>query len=444
MNYITKDKINFGFAGCSLLALGCLFGIVWRVHGGIPRLWGSMGTGIVSCLLFLLILIINKERVSYEKHCFSACLFFLTLCLQSASAFCYPLQVHKSSLTDDMISSRQIEFLLQICLFFIVYFSVTVLLYVFESLIQRMLKIVLVLTTALNYLFGAYFLATPGEASDIRGIMIGLPLMAGFIVAFSTLYSFHRSLGRQAYTSKGVSTRERLLLFVALLSHVVLILGYVNRHEFGIPIFLMLTLLAWLVFEYHPKGVHPKWKTFFVVGIALSLIAMVFLAYFSYRSYQKVVILDNGSELNGLSKLGAKIARIFSEEGRSTKFVRLAGVFGNSTYLYDFAANNDYALGLQIHNFGVSWLGITLFGLWSTTNTGLHFLSRRRDYSTIMDTVKSISFFGILVLLVYPLLSNIGLLPIIGVSPYATGYSMMHSVLSAMLLALTLFERSSG
>ena len=109
--------------------------------------------------------------------------------------------------------------------------------------------------------------------------------------------------------------------------------------------------------------------------------------------------------------------------------------------VYDLAANNDYALGLQIHNFGIIWLAIVISLILLTVVSGSIYLSKTKEQRTIFDTAKSLSFFCIMVLLLYPLLSNVGLAAIIGVSAYATGYSIMHSVLSAMLLSFVLYER---
>ena len=133
------------------------------------------------------------------------------------------------------------------------------------------------------------------------------------------------------------------------------------------------------------------------------------------------------------------MARLFLDTG--TKFTQSSGILGSSNFVYDIAANTDYAMALQIHNFGVIWLSIIVILLVLCIISGAIFLTKIKEQQTIYHTTKSLAYFTIIVLTIYPLLSNTGMIAIIGVSAYSAGYSIMNSILSAMLLSFVLYEK---
>ncbi len=450
-----KFKLNAPilFALCSF-AIIVYTTVVTLVHGGIYDMFmGTILTEVFSMVMFVFALTIYKHfNVSPEKNMFSFFAFLLTFALQSASAICYPFQAYRSNWTSELVSVRQNKFLIQILIFFIVFLCCS-LLPKAEKIIQKRIKLVVYVPIILNMIFGLYFLLTSGKSADIKGIMVGLPLMAWMVLSFSIYHSFYRYVTQDntiQYTR--IKNKDRISFLLIAISSLMIILGYVHRHEYGIPIFFILSCFAWIFLEQH-NTIRTKKSKLIFYGISALLIGLgvlvALLAYITYKSaYDSAInegVIPKGdieeyvSNISLFHNLGSKVGRVFLDTGK--KFVRTAGVFGNSRLVYDFAANNDYALGLQIHNFGIIWLAIVISLILLTVVSGSIFLSKTKEQRTVFDTAKSLSFFCIVVLLFYPLLSNVGLAAIIGVSAYATGYSIMHSVLSAMLLSFVLYER---
>lgn len=322
-----------------------------------------------------------------------------------------------------------------------------------EKIIQKRIRLVVYIPVILNLMFGLYFLFTSGNSADIKGVMIGLPLLALMIFSFSIYHSFYRYVTQDdTIQHSKIKNKDKVIFLLMVISSATLILGYVHRHEYGVPIFYILSCLSWIFFEQHNTIRTKKCKILFYGISAIIIVMGILIALFSYITYKsaynsamnegvipKSDIEEYVSDISLFHNLGSKVGRIFLDTGK--KFVRTAGVFGNSVLAYDRAANNDYALGLQIHNFGIAWLFIVVFLIILTVISGSIYLSKVKEQRTIFDTAKSLSFFCIVVLLFYPLLSNVGLAAIIGVSAYATGYSIMHSILSAVLLSFVLYER---
>lgn len=450
-----KIKLNAPilFALCSF-AIIIYTTVVTLVHGGIYDMFmGTILTEVFAMVMFAFALTLYKHiNASPEKNMFSFFAFLLTFALQSASAICYPFQAHRSNWTEESVSVRQNKFLIQIIIFFIAFFC-CYLLPKAENIIQKRIKSIIYIPITVNLLFGLCFLFTSGKAADIKGIMIGLPLMAWMVFSFSIYHSFYRYVTQDNTIQYArIKKKDWVSFILIVISSIIIILGYVHRHEYGIPIFFILSCLAWIFLEQH-NTIRTKKSKLLFYGISTLLVVIgVLMALFAYIAYKsaydsaisegvipKSDIEEYVSDISLFHNLGSKVGRVFLDTGK--KFVRTAGVFGNSMLVYDFAANNDYALGLQIHNFGVVWLVIIVALTLLTVLSGSIFLSKTKEQRTIFDTAKSLSFFCIIVLLFYPLLSNVGLAAIIGVSAYATGYSIMHSVLSAMLLSFVLYER---
>lgn len=450
-----KLKLNAPilFALCSFAIIIYTTAVI-LVHGGIYDMFmGTILTEVFSMVMFVFALTIYKRvNASPEKNMFSFFIFLLTFALQSASAICYPFQVHRSSWTAESVSVRQNKFLIQIIIFFIVFLCCS-LLPKAEKIIQKRIRLVVYIPVILNLMFGLYFLFTSGNSADIKGVMIGLPLLALMIFSFSIYHSFYRYVTQDdTIQHSKIKNKDKVIFLLMVISSAMLILGYVHRHEYGVPIFYILSCFSWIFFEQHNTVRTKKCKVLFYGISAIIIVMGILVALFSYITYKsaynsamnegvipKSDIEEYVSDISLFHNLGSKVGRIFLDTGK--KFVRTAGVFGNSVLVYDRAANNDYALGLQIHNFGIAWLFIVVFLIILTVISGSIYLSKVKEQRTIFDTAKSLSFFCIVALLFYPLLSNVGLAAIIGVSAYATGYSIMHSILSAVLLSFVLYER---
>lgn len=450
-----KLKLNAPilFALCSFAIIMYTTAVI-LVHGGMYDMFmGTILTEVFSMVMFVFTLTIYKRvNVSPEKNMFSFFIFLLTFALQSASVICYPFQAHRSSWIEDVSVVRQNKFLIQIIIFFIVFLCCS-LLPKAEKILQKRIRLVVYISVILNLMFGLYFLFTSGNSADMKGVMIGLPLMALMIFSFSIYHSFYRYVTQDnTIQHSRIKNKDKVVFLLIVISSATIILGYVHRHEYGVLIFYILSCFAWIFFEQHNTIRTKKCKVLFYGISAIIIVMGILVALFSYITYKsaynsamnegvipKSDIEEYVSDISLFHNLGSKVGRIFLDTGK--KFVRTAGVFGNSVLAYDSAANNDYALGLQIHNFGIVWLFIVVFLIILTVISGAIYLSKVKEQRTIFDTAKSLSFFCIVVLLFYPLLSNVGLAAIIGVSAYATGYSIMHSILSAVLLSFVLYER---
>ncbi|MCD7810294.1 MAG: hypothetical protein LUG91_00315 [Ruminococcus sp.] len=452
-----KRKIRFNFpilfALCSLIIIAYTT-IVTLAHGGIYDMFmGTILTEIFIMVMFIFALAIYKcINTSSEKNMFAFFAFLLTFAVQSASAICFPFQAYRSDWPSELITNRQNSFLIQMIVFFVV-FLICSLLPKSEKWMQKNIKNFVYVPITVNLMFGIYFLLTSGNSADIKGYMIGLPLLAEMVFSFSIYHSFYRYVTQDnTIQYSRIKTKDKITYILIAISSLIIILGYVHRHEYGIPIFFILSCFAWAFFEQHNTIRSKKSKLLFY-GISSFLIVIgILTAIFTYIVYKsaynsainegvipKSEIEEYVSNISIFHNLGSKVGRVFLDTG--VKFIRSAGAFGSSTLVYDWAANNDYALGLQIHNFGIVWLIIitVLIVLWAIS--GSVYLSKSQEKRTIFDTAKSLSFFCITILLIYPLLSNVGLVAIIGVSAYASGYSIMHSIMSAMLLSFALYER---
>lgn len=444
-----KVKLNSPvlFAICALMLIAYTT-IVTLIHGGIYDLFmGTVLTELFLTVTYTFLLTIYKyKKVSVIKNAFSFCIFLLTFSIQIASAISYPFQAYRSGWSAEQVSVRQNKFLVQ-SLIFVAIFLINSCFMKKENFIQKKIKTMIYIPIFINSIIGMYFLATPGKTAAIKGVMIGLPLMAWMVFSFSSYHFFYQ------YAMQNVIKKSRRVFLFSLMvgSSVMIFLGYVHRHEYGIPAFLIIACQMWIFFEPH-RLIETKKQKFLFYGTNIIIIlvgaVITFLSYLVYRSaynteISKAVIPQNSieeyvSSLSLIHNLGSKVARFLLDTG--TEFIRTAGIHGSSKYIYNFAASNDFALALHIHNFGILWLIIISELLIITTISGCIFLLKNRE-RTIFDTAKSLSFFCIIVLMVYPLLSNVGVAPIIGVSAYAAGYSIMHSILSALLLSFVLYER---
>lgn len=363
----------------------------------------------------------------------------MTFCLQSASAISYPRQANKSSFTLKTVTIRQDAFLVQTVVFFAVFLVVSFVLR-FDRVLDRHIRKAVFGISAVNLGFGGYFTIRGGKMASIGGLVVGLPILAWMLFAFSAYHTFYRRVsydGEQGSRQWGSIDKRTAILMVFSAS--LLMFGFIRTHEYGILFYFALSVVAWIFFEPHKTIKILKhriiWYGGSLVAVTLAVIGAA-VTYPIYQSaYDSVLVvgeipqgeIDNYvSEMSVVHHFGSKVARIFLDTG--LKFVRSAGIFGSSGYVYDIAANNDYALGLQIHNFGLFWLLVLVVLLLLYCMTGCVCLSNSdKDHSSTADTLKFLSFFCILALVCYPISSNIGLTAIIGVSAYCAGYSGMHA-----------------
>jgi len=441
------------FAVCAFMIAGYI-DIVIMLHGGLyDFLAGTILTQLFSMIMFVLFLLIFVKRESSgEYNLFAFCLFFMTFCLQSASAVSYPRQADKSNSPFEVITSRQNAFLVQTVVFFSVFLAVSFLLH-FEKVIDRNIKKVVFAMSAVNFGFGGYFIVSGGQMATIKGLVVGLPLLAWMLFFFSICHTFyHYASCDGSLNFKKWTWIEKIATIIIAVSLLMLIMGFMRTHEYGILFYFALSIIAWMFFESHKTISTVRQKVIWYGGsICVVFLAIIVAAttYYIYQSAYNSVLtagevpqneIDNYvSQLSPVHHFGSKVARIFLNTG--LKFIRSAGLFGSSGYVYDVAANNDYAIGLQIHNFGLLWLFILVVLMISFCVTGCVYLSSYEECDGTTATLKCLSFFCILALIVYPISSNIGLTAIIGVSAYCAGYSGMHTVLCASLMAATLHER---
>ncbi len=442
------------FAICAFV-LGGYVDFVMLLHGGLHDfVAGTILTQLFSMVMLILFLVIFiKQEAAGESNLFAFCLFLMTFCLQSTSAISYPRQADKSSFTLETVTIRQDAFLVQTVVFFTVFLAVSFVLH-FNRVLDRYIRKVVFGISAVNLGFGGYFSIRGGKMANIGGLVVGLPLLAWMLFAFSAYHTFYRHVSYDGDQGlKQWDNTDKRTTILMIVSALLLMFGFVRTHEYGILFYFALSVTAWIFFEPH-KTIKTLKQRILWYGCSLAAVVLAVIgAAVTYHVYQSAYdsVLTAGeipqgdidnyvSELSVMHHFGSKVARIFLDTG--LKFVRSAGVFGSPGYVYDIAANNDYALGLQIHNFGLLWLLVLVILLLLYCMTGCICLSNSdRERSSTADTLKFLSFFCILLLVLYPISSNIGLTAIIGVSAYCAGYSGMHAVLCAFLMAAVLYER---
>lgn len=442
-----KSPIAFIFYGSLIIIYTTT---VILIHGGLYDIvQGTIVTEIFSLLLFGFIYAVYRyANVSPEKQRFAFYMFLYTFAVQSASAIGYAFQAYRCNRLEEKVSIRQDKFLIQVMIYFVVFF-LTSFLFKVENYMQQKIKKTIYIPITINLLFGIYFILTPGKSADIKGYIVGLPLMAGMILSFSIYHSFYRYVMNDIVYKK-ISVFEKISFVLIALSSLILILGYIHRHEYGIPVFFAFALILWIFFQEHDSIKNKKQKILLYGSTSLAILAGIIISIVCYRMYQLAYNTAIKNNYNGdieyyvsnisiFHNLGSKVARLFLDTG--TKFTQSSGIFGNSNFVYDIAANTDYAMALQIKNFGIVWLSIIVILLVLCIISGAIFLTKIKEQQTIFHTAKSLAYFTIIVLTIYPLLSNTGMIAIIGVSAYSAGYSIMNSILSAMLLSFVSYEK---
>lgn len=439
--------------------------IITKIHGGLYNMYWTVITELFLLCAYSAFLLWHRSwnirgEVVVEKNLFAVCLLLTTFAIQAASTISYPFQAYRDTNTTlDGVVGRQKQFAIQLFLMILVFSGVSALLRTkkidFNRRIQRNIPRATLIPIAINLIFGLIFLLTPGAtaAISIKGhsIIVGLPLLAWMLFSFSLYLGFYQYVTHDR--TEKIPRRFWIEFAAILLSLVILVAGYAHRNEFGILIFMFLTILLWAFLEPH-KMIKTKkgkvgWYSFWI-GVVAVCAAFASVTYNMYKHSYDALIAENksvgdaeimASEQGILYDLGSKIARVFLDTG--VKFIKQAGAFGSSDYVYDAAANNDYSLGLQVHNFGIVWFAFLIILVLLTAISGALYFSKNENYADVMKTTEILSFYCILLMLVYPILSNIGLIPIIGVSAFAAGYSNLHAVLCAILLAFVLYERRS-
>lgn len=444
------------FAICSLI-LGGYIDLVMLLHGGLyDFVGGTLLAQLYTMLVYILFLTIYvKKEASGESNMFAFCTLLMAFALQAASAVSYPRQADKSNSLLETVSDRHINFMIQTILFSIVFFGVYFLLRA-DKWIGKQSRWILIVTSVINCLvfviLGLIF--KDSKVAGIGGIVLGLPLLGLMLFEFAVLHTFYRQFtddGTRAI--KALKKKDWIVAIAAIISLGVLICYFVKKSEYGVLFYFFFSVIAWMFFEPHPTLSTLKQRLIWYGSAVAAVILALIIAVVTYSIYKTDydIVAEAGeipqdeidvyvSKMSFRHLLGSKVARVFLNTG--LKFIRSAGIFGNSGYVYDIAANNDYALGLQIHNFGLLWLMILVVLMLLFCITGCIFLSnQKREGTSTVLTLRTLSFFCILALVLYPISSNIGLTGIIGVSAFCAGYSGMHAVLCAFLMASVLYER---
>ena len=441
-----------------LLQAFCIF-----QNGG----YSAAGVTIGTTLLLLLaasafLLILQLTEASLKMLIYGAAALGLTVLLQSASIYAIPYLSDRCNLPDILVQNEVNTCLTQ-TLVFIGAFMCTRLLFRFGSeLLDKHLKLLVGICSGIQLLCGVLFIFTPGKTASIHGILVGLPMLAVLLFSLSAALRLFT-----AYVSDNMTIRlwwrllwkkDAVLKIGCIVSFAVLLIGYAARREFGIPAYLVASIVLFCLFG--SKHVLRSWKSKLILYAAVFaslLLAAMFLNgchhYFTAlfpewgeltKETEPSFVETYGVLKTELYQIGSKVERMFTAGAQArvaAERFASSGWLGNPDYKYLPAAVTDYAVTLCVHYTGYIWLVLLLAAIlvFSISGRVLHEDLPKR--STVCSIASELSFYCILALLLYPLLTNLGITGVIGVNCFAAGKGLMHQLLCGILLAMSFGSR---
>lgn len=348
----------------------------------------------------------------------------LTAMIQVANAAAIPLMEYTSSYSNQSVYNTAVD-IAQKSLLMIVMVAVTwIFLYFGSAIFHALPRAISVLYSILLFLcsIGVFlFSKEENNTTFIMGVQVALPALVMMLIAISI--AFH---SRTIYAA------------LPSISAILFCIAFVVKGETGIP---LLTFLIFIVYYFFLCSKQKRWLTVLI----LLLICIGIAALFPLNQYAE----QTAESTSFLSSLAHKVHnRVFHKEEISQvenaiDSIRMGGFYGDNRYYNIYAARSDFSIALILRYLGCLWLPLLLIPLLLSTSFGMiHF--QQKEEETVQETIRRLAFIGILALIMYNLMANIGIAPVLGVSCFASGDSGMHCLLSGFLLGSTIYPFASS
>ncbi|MBE6876182.1 MAG: hypothetical protein E7496_05550 [Ruminococcus sp.] len=392
-------------------------------------------SGILLVIYLLILILIQTTNPAQSKMAFAVLL--LTFQLQTANFAMLPLLYYTSGL-----EYAQAQEMAELCteytfLFLISFLAAWIIMIVAPFLLTSRKKIFPIFSAVLNLViaFALIFLNDGVRTTMIHNIQVGIPLLAYLFLIFSYYYRIFI----EQPESCGFTTHRKAAAGMHYASFGMILAGYLVCSEIGIPAYFVFSVLIWFWFYLRRKSRLSFWIITGMVAAVLAAAAGYYLLIYLRLEEDARYALD--AHLHGL---GTKIHRIFSEVPQTItaeKLIRSAGFFGNVSYRYLAEGKSDFSLTLITHYLGCIWMALLIILVCLTAVLGNEYWKKRKlETECPLLMMPYLSFTCIVAICLYNILGNLGIMGIIGVSCYASGYGKTIYILSGALLGFTLYQ----
>lgn len=410
------------------------------------------GTAVAFLGTFLLLIIIYTavafvtDRNHPTKTNFAVMFMLFTLCLQMATAVTLPLLHYTCGLKSDKVIGMSAEALKYAILFVVAFVIASVGMKIVPDVFRqnpRLFPMCAGISAVVNFIIAALLIFGGDNGSTfVLGVQIGVPLLAYLIVMFVAYY--HMSCNRTSFIYEKNNKRRRILAVACWGSLVTILLGYAVCNEFGVLLFFLAAALIWFIFYLADKSMK-------MIGCVLaSSAAAVAAAGGVYWYYTNTIIpmMETSEELgklmNYIRVIGEKIDRItnpgaYNQTTTALRQIQNAGFFGKTEYVYVPAASSDFSIATHTHYIGYIWLMVLIFLLTLAVIAGnIYFKQRQSSKTEEFPHLECLAFLVIMIISLYNISANLGLIGVIGVNCYASGLGTAHHLLSGCLLGFVL------
>lgn len=283
-----------------------------------------------------------------------------------------------------------------------------------RNLICAVLPLLFVLAAS----FVSRFIDPENNTSTVY--ILGHSIQPAFFLAFMILVSFAGYFER----NNGMLTRISYLISFFVLMGVMVI-----SKEYGLPFMCYgaCTLIYICFFHSNLSGKKRKINSilFVLIPIVLFLTAILVMPELK-ESFVNKISTRTGEEN---SQIKAAISNL-----------QISGLLGTYKYHYLPEASSDYSLNTDIHYWGYLWSIIMYITFSLACVLGTKELSQSKR-NNIIDNLQKVVFGMFLFLMLYNILFNICLAPVIGVQMLFSGVSKGVAVLSGGMLGVLIYDR---
>ena len=315
------------------------------------------------------------------------------------------------------------------------------------AILLRKQKVTVILSGVMNLILAGILFVFHGDygTTTIADIQVGLPILAYMLVIFAFYWHvFHHN---RSTTRSYFPHHPHWAAILHYASLAALLGGYALSKELGIPFFFVMACVLWIMFYSNKKGLKrfiPLVISGAVIGAALIYYNVAYkpLTDEEAQEAQQTMGVIMGMIMDVISSLCAKLHdRVFElapQSQTAIERVHSAGLFGAMDYRLLGEARTDFSIVTNTHFLGGVWL-VSLLMLIGAVAVFSNMFFRKHENTRRMNVLPSLGLTMIFCLCLWNIISNLGLIGMVGVSCYASGYGKTVYILSGMLFGFVMY-----
>ena len=303
------------------------------------------------------------------------------------------------------------------------------------AILLRKQKVTVILSGVMNLILAGILFVFHGDygTTTIADIQVGLPILAYMLVIFA--FYWHVFLNSRSNTRQYFPRHPKLAAGLHYTSLVLLLGSYMASGEFGIPFFFVMACVFWTLTYSDLKW----WKRLIPALVCGGAIGAMLTFYKKvYEPLDAEGRKGLGLVGNLCAKLHDRVFELAPQSQTAIERVHSAGLFGAMDYRLLGEARTDFSIATNTHFLGGVWLVILLLMIGAVAVFSNMFFRKHRDVRR-MNILPSLGLTQIFCLCLWNIISNLGLIGVVGVSCYASGYGKTVYILSGMLFGFVMY-----